>query len=373
MGGSETYVRGLLAQFGAGNGPEHVTVLANDQVMSAYGQFASGPVSLHRVPQYRPGRTPPLRAAAMIAGHITPRRLARRLPAGLSLLHFPVTVPLPRTQLPEVVTLHDVQHHDLPRFFSPPERALRRLTYDTAARRATVVVTPSEHSRKRIVEVLAIPAERVEVVPWGIDRERFNTATSGEDGVLGKLGLDRPYVVYPANLWPHKNHERLIDALAAVRNRELQLVLTGRTYGRLEPLLAHARRSGVGQRVRHLGYLEPEALPAVYRAARAMTFPSLYEGFGTPPLEAMACGCPVASSTRGALAEVCGDAVLPFEPDSIESIAAALEAVGFDDELRDRLRIAGLERAQRFSWEAAAARHTAIYARVAATSPSSSR
>ena len=125
--------------------------------------------------------------------------------------------------------------------------------------------------------------------------------------------------------------------------------------------------------MRHLGYLEPEALPAVYRAARAMAFPSLYEGFGTPPLEAMACGCPVASSTRGALAEVCGDAVLPFEPDSIESIAAAIEAVGFDDELRDRLRIAGLERAQGFSWEAAAARHTAIYARVAATSPSSSR
>jgi glycosyltransferase involved in cell wall biosynthesis len=371
MGGSETYVRGLLGQFGAGNGPERVTVLANDKMVDAYLPFARGGVSLHRVPQYRPGRARLSRAAAMLAGHVAPRRIASAVPDGLALLHFPVTVPIPRTQLPEVVTLHDVQHHDLPRFFSPPEKALRRLTYDAAARRATVVITPSEYSRERIVEVLTIPAEHVEVVPWGIDRERFSTASSAEDCLLGTLGLDRPYLVYPANLWPHKNHERLIDALAAVGHSELELVLTGRTYGRLEPLLARARRLGVGERVRHLGYLEPEALPAVYRAARAMTFPSLYEGFGTPPLEAMACGCPVASSTRGSLAEVCGDAVFALEPDSTESIAAAIEAVALDDELRNRLRAAGLERARRFTWEAAAARHTAIYARVAATSPPS--
>ncbi|MGH2745590.1 MAG: glycosyltransferase family 4 protein, partial [Thermoleophilaceae bacterium] len=279
--------------------------------------------------------------------------------------------PLPRTRLPEIVTLYDVQHHDLPRFFSPPERALRRLTYDAAARRAAVVITPSEHSRERIVDVLAIPAERVEVVPGGIDRERFRTAPSAEDELLGSLGLARPYIVYPANLWPHKNHERIIDALAAVGDRELDLVLTGRTYGRIGPLLTRARRSGVGERVHHLGYLKPEVLPAIYRAARAMVFPSLYEGFGAPPLEAMACGCPVTSSTRGSLAEVCGDAALALEPGSIESIAAAIEAIGFDDALRNRLRIAGLEQARRFSWEAAAARHTAIYERVAATSPAS--
>jgi glycosyltransferase involved in cell wall biosynthesis len=370
MGGSESYVRGLLGQFGAGNGPERVTVLANEASIDAYRPFARGRVSLHTVSRYHPGRSRLSRAAAMVAGHLAPQRIASAVPDDLALLHFPVTVPIPRTHLPEVVTLHDVQHHDLPGFFSPAERALRRLTYDAAARRANVVVTPSEYSRERIVNVLTIPAERIEVVPWGINRERFRTAPSAEDGVLGSLGLNHPFLVYPANLWPHKNHERLVDALAATGHPELELVLTGRTYGRLDPLLARARRSGIANRVRHLGYLEPEALPAVYRAARAMIFPSLYEGFGTPPLEAMACGCPVASSTRGALAEVCGD-VLPLEPDSIESIAVAIESVGFDDELRNRLRVAGLEHVGRFSWKAAAARHTAIYAHVAATSSTS--
>jgi glycosyltransferase involved in cell wall biosynthesis len=272
-----------------------------------------------------------------------------------------------------VVTVHDLQHHDLPKFFSPLERALRRLTYDSAARRATAVVTPSRFCRDRIVDLLGVPSAQVEVVPWGIDHERFATAATRVERRLRELGLDRPYLVYPANLWPHKNHDRLIDALGAVGGRDLDLVLTGQTYGRLDPLLARASRAGVGEHVRHLGYLETELLPAVYRGARGMVFPSLYEGFGTPPLEAMACGCPVASSTRGSLGEVCGDAVLPIEPESIESIAAAIEAVCFDEELRARLRTQGLARARLFSWEAAAARHTAIYERVAATSPSRSR
>jgi glycosyltransferase involved in cell wall biosynthesis len=372
MGGSESYVQGLLGQFGAGNGPERVTVLANDQVMSSYDQFASGPVSLHRVPEYRPGRTPPLRAAAMIAGHITPRRLARSLPAGLSLLHFPVTVPLPRTSLPEIVTLFDVQHHDLPAFFSAPERSLRRLTYDAAARRAAMVITTSDYSRTRAMEVLGIPGHRIETVPFGIDLDRFTQDPTESDAErLDALGVTRPFVFYPANLWPHKNHSRLLDALAQVPDDELELLLTGQPYGRLRPLLEQARRRGLAERVRHLGYLDAAALPALYRAARAVVFPSLYEGFGAPPLEAMACGCPVASSTRASLGEVCGDAALPMDPESTEAIAAAIERVTGDEALRRRLVAAGLERARGFSWEAAAARHTAIYARVAATSPTS--
>jgi glycosyltransferase involved in cell wall biosynthesis len=374
MGGSETYVRGLLTQFGRGNGPAGVTVLANDEVMEAYRRFARGSVSLHRVPQYRPGRRPLFRAAAMLAGHVTPRRIARAVPEDLALLHFPVTVPIPRTRLPEVVTLFDVQHHDLPAFFSPPERTLRRLTYDAAARRASMVVTTSEYSRMRAMDALGIPADRIEAVPLGIDLERFSPDSAEDDASrMEALGVVRPFVLYPANLWPHKNHERLLDALARTREDELELVLTGQTYGRLGPLLAHVRRRGLDGRVRHLGYLDAGDLPALYRAARAVVFPSLYEGFGAPPLEAMACGCPVASSTRGSLAEVCGDAAVPLEPESIESITEAIEAAAFDDGLRSRLRTAGLEHARRFSWEAAAARHTAIYARVAATYPPSQR
>ena len=121
--------------------------------------------------------------------------------------------------------------------------------------------------------------------------------------------------------------------------------------------------------MRHLGYIDQEQVPALYRAARAVVFPSLYEGFGTPPLEAMACGCPVASSTRASLAEICGDASMPFDPESVESIAEAIDTVVADEAVRDRLRAAGMARANLFSWEDAAARHLAVYRRVALRTP----
>jgi glycosyltransferase involved in cell wall biosynthesis len=366
MGGSESYVNALLDQFARGNGPERVTVLANDQVAAAYRDRGRGPVSLHRIRAYRPARRRATHAAGMLAAHVFPGRIAREVPHGVELLHFPVTVPIPRTRLPEIVTLHDVQHHDLPGFFSHAERALRRLTYDGAARRASAVTTPSEYSARRIVEVLGISACRVEVIRNGIDHERFRPDPDAAGSRLrSHLRLERPYIFYPANLWPHKNHERLVKAFARVSERDLELVLTGRTYGRLEPLTELARRSGVGDRVRHLGYVDPEQVPALYRTARAVVFPSLYEGFGGPPLEAMACGCPVAASTRASLGEVCGDASVALEPESIESIADAIDQVTRDEVVRARLRAAGLERASRFSWEEAAARHVALYKQVA--------
>jgi glycosyltransferase involved in cell wall biosynthesis len=358
-------VRALLDEFARGNGPERVTLLANDQVAAAYRGRAHDAVELHRI-GYRPGVRPPFRAAAMLGAYALPGRLSRAVPPGLQLLHFPATVPIPRTPLPEVVTLHDVQHHDLPGFFSPPERALRRLTYDAAARRAAMVITPSEYSARRAVEVLGIPSDTVAAIHSGIDHGRFTpTPDDADAGLVAGLGLTRPFVLYPANLWPHKNHDRLLDAFARVPEPDLELVLTGRTYGRLEPLRKRIGESGVGSRVRHLGYVEPDQVPALYRAARAVVFPSLYEGFGGPPLEAMACACPVAASTRAALAEVCGDAALVLEPESTDSIAAAIEQVVRDEALRTRLRDAGLERAKRFSWTETARRHTEIYARAA--------
>jgi glycosyltransferase involved in cell wall biosynthesis len=366
MGGSESYVTALLDQFARGNGPERVTVLANDQVAAVYRDRGRGPVTLHRVRAYKPRRRRLAHAAGMLAAHAFPSRVAREVPPGLELLHFPVTVPIPRTGLPEIVTLHDVQHHDLPEFFSPPERALRRLTYDGAARRASAVVTPSEYSARRIVDVLGIAGDRVEVIRNGIDHKRFRPEPDAADACMrSRLGLERPFMLYPANLWPHKNHERLVKAFARVPERDLELVLTGRTYGRLEPLTELARRCGVGDRVRHLGYVDPGQVPALYRAARALVFPSLYEGFGGPPLEAMACGCPVAASGRASLAEVCGDASVVLEPESVDSIADAIERVSRDEGVRTRLRAAGLEQASRFSWKEAAARHAALYGRLA--------
>jgi glycosyltransferase involved in cell wall biosynthesis len=370
VGGSESNVRGLLGEFTEGNGPERVTVLANRHVAAAYGAYERGPVSVHHVRSYRPGDSMATRASAMAWARLLPRLAARDVPAGLDVIHYPVTVPIPQIAAPTVVTVYDLQHHDLPGFFSRSERAYRRWAYDGAARSATLVVAPSNYTRQRLAARLGIPADRIEVVHHGIDHERFAPAGDDDERLLAGLDLPERFVFYPANLWPHKNHGRLVDALAASSDAELHLVLTGQTWGRVEALLERARLKGVAQRVQHLGYTDADTLLALYRAARAVVFPSMYEGFGAPPLEAMACGCVVAASKQTSLGEVCGDAALELDPESVDSIAAAMDRVVADDELRGRLRAAGLEQAARFSWREAAQRHADIYARVAARTSS---
>jgi glycosyltransferase involved in cell wall biosynthesis len=375
VGGSESNVRGLLDQFAAGNGPERVSVLANRHVTEAYAEFARGPVELCESGAYRPGDSAPTRLMAMAAAAAAPRRLAREVPSGAQVLHHPVTVPIPRVEgTPTVTTVYDVQHHELPQFFSRAERAYRRWAYDGAARRADMVLTTSGYSRDRLVELMGVAPERVESIPMGIDHQRFTPKPGGADERLAeRLSLPERFLVYPANLWPHKNHERLVDALAAAGDLDLHLVLTGEDYSRAPVLAERAQGAGVGDRVHHLGYLQPGDVPALLRAATAMVFPSLYEGFGSPPLEAMACGCPVACSTSGSLAETVGGAALTFDPRSTEAITDAIGRVSADSELRGQLRAAGLERARMFSWRAAAERHRAIYERAAATSARAAR
>ena len=363
VGGSETYVRGLLERFAEHEGPERFTVLANRHVADAYAELARGPVALHEVSSYRPGNRPPTRALAMAKARIAPGRAARDVPGDLDLLHLPVTVPIPEIELPRVVTLHDVAHLDLPRVFSRAQRRYRRWAYDGSARRANLVVTVSEFSRQRIVERLGVAPERIAAIPHGIDHATFAPASDESGPVVS--GLPERYLLYPANLWPHKNHLRLLDALAAVNDPDLHLVLTGQIYGRLRTVVAHARRRGLRSRLHHLGHIPRERLAALYRRATAMVFPSLYEGFGQPPLEAMACGCPVAASDRGAVAEVCGEAALGFDPDDVDSIAGAVGRVAGDEALRARLREAGMARAAEFSWERSAAAHLEVYRRVA--------
>jgi glycosyltransferase involved in cell wall biosynthesis len=214
-----------------------------------------------------------------------------------------------------------------------------------------MVVTISEHARRGMVERLGIDADRVVAVPLAVDHDRFRSDASDADG---DLDLPDRYLLYPANDWPHKNHERLIRAFAAVPDPDLALVLTGETYGR--------SLAGVpGDRVRHLGHVPREALPTLYRRAVALVFPSLFEGFGLPVLEAMACGCPVASSDAGALEEIAAGAALLFDAHSEGAITEAIRRIAADEALRDELRARGLRRAAGYTWTAAAERHVAAY------------
>lgn len=261
------------------------------------------------------------------------------------------------------------KHHDLPELFSRAEQAFRRVAYDRGSRSAACVVTPSRYSRNRIVELLGVDPERVIAIYPGVDHARFCPDAASDDALLAGLDLPDRFVIYPANAWPHKNHDRLIAALAALQDRTLGLVLTGQTYGRASELAELARRAGVAERVRHLRFVSSDVLPALYRRAAAMVFPSLYEGFGAPPLEAMACGCPVAASARASLSEICADAALPLDPEETESIAEAIERIASDEALRTQLREAGLARAREFTWRRAAREHTLVYERAIKTFP----
>ena len=366
VGGSETYVRGLLDEFARGNGPERVTVLANEQVRRAYAGRMHGPVALHPVRAYRIGDSELARAAAVALALAAGPRMPG-VPRDLDVVHYPLTVAVPAVRRPTVVTVLDVQHLERPEHFSRAELAYRRLAYDRGAHRASAVVVISEWVRERLIERTGIDPDRVAVGPLGIDLECFGPHPEPDDERwLAPLALPEDFVLYPANLWPHKNHERLLEGFARVAGSSaVDLVLTGQPYGRLERLLEHACRLGLEGRVHHLGHVPGDALAPLYRRARAVVFPSLYEGFGAPPLEAMACGCPVAASTAGSLPEVLGEAALAFDPGDPAAIAAALERVIGDEALRADLRRRGLERARVYTWESTARRHLAVYERVA--------
>jgi glycosyltransferase involved in cell wall biosynthesis len=245
---------------------------------------------------------------------------------------------------PTVATVHDVLHVVYPGFFSKGEVAYRRLMYGRLVRSSGLVIAPSEHSKELLVDRIRVPPERIRVIPHGVDHRRFSPGEA-----------DRaPFVFYPADFYPHKNHERLIEAFAGVRQElpELRLLLAGRDLERF------ATAPGVEVRAR----ASADELVGLYRTAAALVFPSLHETFGLPPLEAMACGCPVASSKAGSLPEVCGDAAVYFEPESSDEIAAAiLDVLTRPGELS----ALGLQRAAEFDWERSARSHDAVYRELA--------
>jgi glycosyltransferase involved in cell wall biosynthesis len=256
-----------------------------------------------------------------------------------SVVHYPLTIAIPPVRAPRVVTLYDVQHLDLPQLFSRAERAFRALAYHRSARSARIVIVSSTFVRDRAVAKLGLDPARLRVIPFGIDHARLTPGSEERE----------QFLLYPARGWPHKNHERLYAAFAELRRErpELRLVLTG------------GGQSGtVPDGVERLGHVSPDELVSLYRRAAALVFPSLYEGFGQPPLEAMACGCPVASSNAASLPEVCGDAARLFDPEDVSAIAAAVNDVLADPETwRER----GLARAGEFTWERSALLHEAVY------------
>lgn len=286
------------------------------------------------------------RAIGMLQAVLRTPRLRRMVGRG-EILYFPFTVPLPYPARDQgfVQMIFDLQHRDLPGLFPRVERIFRRFAYEATARRADAIITISDFTKQRIVALLGIPAERIHVAYLGVDTERFTP----------NLGGRGDFVLYPARAWPHKNHARLFEAMAIVRRSrpELRLVLTG---GNLDAL------GTLPDFVEWRGLVSPEELAELYRGAAALAFPSLYEGFGFPPIEAMASGCPVAASRAGSLPEICGDAAVYFDPEDPTAIAAGILAA---IERSAELGPAGIARAAEFTWERCISAHRAVFHAVA--------
>ena len=285
---------------------------------------------------------------------------------GATLFHAPHYVLPPLTPCRAVVTIHDCIHLRFPQYL--PNRLAHlyaRSQLWAATRRARRVLTVSQASKQDIMRFFDVPDTKVTVIPNAID-ERFRQAPA--DGALVRVReryqLPERFIMYAGNVKPHKNLERLVDAFVAVRRRgldELGLLLTGSEVSLYAPLRRAVHRYNLHKHVRFLGYQTTETLAVLYRLADVFVFPSLYEGFGLSPLEAIASGTPVVASNVSSLPEVLGDAAVLVDPLDAAAIADGITRVLEDADLRADLHHKGLARAGRFSWEQSVKQVRRIY------------
>ena len=288
---------------------------------------------------------------------------------GVTLFHAPHYVLPPLVRCRSVVTIHDCIHLMFPQYL--PNRlafGYARTSIGLAARRATRVLTVSESSKRDILRFVDTEPEKIDVIYNAYD-ERFAIDPAEEDvvRVRERYQLQDEFVLYAGNVKPHKNLERLIDAFHIVRNRgldHLKLVMIGDEISKYTALRRAVHRHQLHKYVRFLGYLPEETLAVMYRLAGVFVFPSLYEGFGLPPLEAMASGTPVVTSNVSSLPEVAGDAAVLVDPYDPHAIADGIYRVLTDADVRKDLRRKGVARAGQFSWEQSVRRVRKIYGEV---------
>jgi glycosyltransferase involved in cell wall biosynthesis len=291
------------------------------------------------------------------------------------LFHAPHYVCPPVLPCPAVVTIHDLIHLRFPEHRKSRWAPLyARVMLHLAVRRAAGVITVSASTGRDLETWLRVPAARVRVIPNGV-APRFRPAEDPEapEAGLAALGLAAPYWLFVGNPLPHKNLGRLLDAFAGLPKALGRLALAGiPTTARPAVEQACAMR-GLAGRVLVLAPQPAEHMPLVYQGSMALVCPSLWEGFGLPVLEAMACGTPVVAADRGALPEVLGGAGLLVDPTNVDAVRDAMYNVAVDQSLRAVLRAAGLARARAFSWRATADATLAVYREVLARNASHSK
>lgn len=357
LAGNETYVTNLIEALAEIDTENRYTLYVTKK--EAVERFA------RRWPHVQVRRTLP--HSPLVRVPLTLVAELRRRP--VDLLHVQFTAP-PLTACPVVATIHDLSFEHLPETFNRRSRLQLRLTVRRTARRAAHVLASSHFSRAQIMSSYGLPADRVSVTHLAAAPELTPVTDTGElQRVRERYHITGQYLLAVGSLQPRKNLVRLINAYSALcRERGADncpaLVLVGKRGWLYDDILHAAAASPVQQRITFTGYVPAGDLAALYSGALGFVYPSFYEGFGLPPLEAMQCGAPVLVGDRTSLPEVVGSAGLTVDPFDERAIAGGLARIVGDAQLRDELRRRGLARAKEFTWTATARRTLSVYEQV---------
>ena len=291
----------------------------------------------------------------------------QRRDVGADLVHYPANFGrlLPGSEA--VLTVHDLSFLRHPEWFRPGRAAYYRFSARRSVRHARRIIADSQATADDVQTMLEVPSDRIDVVPLGVDNAFRPATQAAQTAVCDKYDLPARFFLYVGTLEPRKNLPRLIDAWSNLTDVDKpDLVLAGREGWKVAAIMDAVERSAQGNRIHFPGFVAQEDLPALMSAAHAFVWPSLFEGFGLPPLEAMACGTPVLTSNTSSLPEVVGDAALTVPPDRTEVITEELSTLADSEETRTRLREAGLQRAAEFTWERTARLTLESYRKAAA-------
>lgn len=361
--GVGTYTRNIVRALGRLDHANTYFLIGSPQKVAEIGPL---PENFHTVPLLERDTT--------VKGHFNLRTILKR--QSCDLLHVPQLFWLPpNPSCPYVMTVHDVlEHMYRARDHSSVRRSLHFQLTRRALKGAERIFAVSHFTQSEIEKLFGIPAGRIEVVYNAID-ERFliGHASEADRQLLAERYLvTHPFLLYTGRISPHKNVVRIIEAFSALKTElekenkfpDLKLIIIGDELSKHPDLRRTVIRSGVQNDVRFMGFVPIDVLRIFYDAAKIFVFPSLYEGFGLPPLEAMAHGTPVVASNSSSLPEVVGNAAVLVNPENVFEIMRALHRVLLDQPLREKLKQRGYEQAKKFSWDASAEHILDTYERV---------
>jgi len=360
---------------------QEYTFIVSEEMQSWLSPYVYGPCQLKGIPRSTMGS---VKAALR---RVTPlRTIWRKLRGGVGhipvssgyvesqqfdVVHFPTTVAY-MTKLPSIYQPHDLQHLHYPQFFPEHYVALRERETHSFCDRAAYVCVQTEWTKQDVIGHYGLAPEKVVVIPWGSVLDSYKVPSPEEIQIaIEKFDLPRQFFFYPAATWAHKNHETIFRALSILKSRHSiapHVFFTGSSTDRRRFLDKLAHGLGISEQLHFLGFVNTEELQAVFKTATAMIFPSKFEGFGLPILEAFHAGLPVLSSNATVLPEVAQDGALYFDPDSPEELSTLMKVILDSPELRKELISKGALVLSQYSFRDTAAKFQALYERTAGLS-----